>query len=331
MKRIISLALTLCICLSLFAACSAEQDSTQTTLPGSAETTEATQPEVTLTGPEALQGKKIIFIGNSYTFWGQTVLYKDQNVFTQDERSYDHGYFYQLCQANGIEVAVTNWTFGGHDITAMFGGPCDKGDPKCEGEFHEYFIKDAYFDYVCIQPYKEADYSGDLVEHLRYTMDFFRKANPNVKFLLLVPQMALEREYLWYRDIDSLQEEGVIICNWGAMLYDISCGTVQVPGATQTYSRSTFVNSKDDHHENLLAGYITTLMVYCAITGESAVGQPYDFCDNSELNSLFDLEAFKEKNYPDGGVSNFIEVFRSDADMQGLQTLVDQYLAEFNN
>jgi hypothetical protein len=111
------------------------------------------------------------------------------------------------------------------------------------------------------------------------------------------------------------------------MLHDISEGNVSVPGATLPYNRSSFVVSKDDHHENLLAGYITTLMVYCAITGESAVGQPYDFCDNSEINPLFDLDAFKEKNYPDAQ-TNFEEIFRSEADMLGLQQLADEYLAK---
>jgi len=334
MKKLFSLLLALCLLVSL-AACGGEA-APATTANAPTETAVDTQPtEPTYTpawssGKEALQGKKIIFIGNSYTFWGQTVIFKDQDVLTQDKRSYDHGYFYQLCKANGIDVAVTNWTFGGHNISAMFDGPCDKGDDKCNGEFHEYFIKDPYFDYVCIQPYSEKEYNGDIVAYLKYTMDFFRKANPNVCFLLLVPQMAPEKHYQWFDDIDDLKAEGVRICNWGGMLHDISNGTIEVPGAALPYSRSSFVVSKDDHHENLLAGYLTTLMVYCAITGESPVGQPYDFCDNKELNTMFDLEAFKEKNYPDNGQTNFVEIFRSEADMLGLQQLAEQYLKDFN-
>lgn len=328
MKKLLSLLLALCLLMSL-AACGGERAGEPTTT-APVETT--TEPAPTrATGKAALDGKKIIFIGNSYTFWGQTVLFKDQDVLTQDARSYDHGYFYRLCKANGLEVAVTNWTFGGHDITAMFGQPCNKGDEKCQDEYHEYFLKDAYFDYVCIQPYTEKEFTGDIVTHLEYTMDFFRKVNPDVQFLLLVPQMAAEKGYGWFNQINKLHEEaGVTICNWGGMLHDISKGNVTMPGATQTYARSSFVNSKDDHHENLLAGYITTLMVYCAITGESAVDQPYDFCNDSSLDPLFDFAAFKNKNYPDGGVSNFIEIFGSEADMKGLQQLVDQYLADFN-
>ena len=336
MKKLISLLLVLSICTALFAACGKSENSatpTATTVAVPETTAGPTEPVYTpawSSGAEALQGKKIMFIGNSYTFWGQTVLFKDQNVLTQDKRSFDQGYFYQLCKANGIDVAVTNWTFGGHDITAMFDGPCDKGDDKCNGEFHEYFIKDPYFDYVCIQPYREKEYNGDIVEHLKYTMDFFRKVNPNVCFLLLVPQMAPEKAYQWFEDIEDLKAEGVRIVNWGGMLHDISQGDVTVPGGALTYARSSFVNSKDDHHENLLAGYLTTLMTYCAITGESAVGQPYDFCNNKDINALFDFAAFKEKNYPDGGVTNFIEIFGSEADMAGLQQLADQYLKDFN-
>ena len=86
-------------------------------------------------------------------------------------------------------------------------------------------------------------------------------------------------------------------------------------------------NEKDGHHQNLLAGYLTAMMTYCAITGESAVGQSYDFCDNSALNPKFDLEAFKAEYYTFDPYTNFIEVFQSEPDMKGLQQLVDQYIA----
>ena len=320
MKKLIAMMLILCMCAALLVGCGGNE--TLQTQPTETEPTPAWS-----SGPEALQGKKIIFIGNSYTFWGQTVIVKGTGILSQEERNNDQGYFYQLCQAKGIDVSVTNWTFGGHDITAMFDGPCDKGDDKCLGQYHENFLADRYYDYVCIQPYREQQYAGDIIAHLKYTMDLFRKANPNVCFLLLVPHMAAERNYAWVKDIDALKDENVRICNWGGMLNDICQGNTPVPGATLPYLRSSFVNSLDDHHENLLAGYLTTLFVYCTITGEAAEGQPYDFCDNKELNPLFDLEAFRTKNYPDGA-TNFVEIFRSEVDMAGLQQLVDAYMAK---
>ena len=322
MKRIVSAMLILTL-LGLCAGCG-QADAPATTSAPAETTMVATEPA--LTGPAALDGKKIIFIGNSYTFWGQTVLHKDQSVLKQELRSNDQGYFYQLCKENGAQVQVTNWTFGAHDFTDLFGSEC-KTDKVCEGEKHFYFLQDAAFDYVAIQLYAEKEYGGDIVKHLEPAVELFREANPNVKFLLLVPHMAHEKSYEWLEDVQKLEDEGFLICDWGAMLHDISEGTVEVPGAAQQYARSSFVNSLDDHHENVLAGYITSLMTYCAITGDSAVGQSYGFCDDSTIDPLFDLEAFKEKNYPDG-TTNFVEVFRSEVDMRGLQQLVDQYLAK---
>ena len=63
--------------------------------------------------PEAsdLNGKKIVFIGDSFLFSGRCVLpIKD---CSEKSRQNDVGYFYQLCKANGMGVSVTNWTFGG--------------------------------------------------------------------------------------------------------------------------------------------------------------------------------------------------------------------------
>lgn len=327
MKRTITLLLVLCLALSLLAGCGSQPAATPT------ETTAATEPatEATaplLTGKEALQGKKIIFLGNSYTFWGQAVIHKGYEVLSQNQRSNDPGYFYQLCKQNGVDVEVTNWTFGAHDITDITGESCN-AQRDCQDQRHPYFLTDPYFDYVAIQCYSEKEYLGNLQKHLQTTMDFFREANPNVRFLLLVPHQAYEKSYRWVSDLEDL-DDSVLICNWGALAHDLSQGNVQVPGGTLEYSRSTFVVAKDDHHQTLLAGYITSLMVYCAITGESAVGQPYAFCDDSSIHEKFDLDLFLENNFPDGATSNFAEVFRSEADMQGVQQLTDQYIAKFN-
>lgn len=145
------------ICIALFCACGNGPSSTTESTAQSAET--AYTPAWS-SGPEALQGKKIIFIGNSYTFWGQTVLNKGTGVLSQAEHSNDQGYF--------------------------------------------------------------------------------RQANPNVCFLLLVPQMAPEKGYAWLQDVEALKGENIRICNWGGMLHDISQGTTQVPGATVPYSRSSW-------------------------------------------------------------------------------------------
>ena len=55
----------------------------------------------------SLHGKKILFIGNSYTFYGNTVIHKGYTVLTRERRDNDPGYFYQLCKLGGMYPSPT--------------------------------------------------------------------------------------------------------------------------------------------------------------------------------------------------------------------------------
>ena len=327
MKRILALVLALL----LLTGCGAAQSATPTTTA----TAEATEPQPTAEASNAgvLAGKKIIFIGNSYTQAANVVIDYGYSKLTQQERIYDQGYFYQLCKANGIDVEVTNWVFGAHNFTDIMSEECLCEDSKCEGQNHLAHLTDPYFDYVAIQCFYETEYAGDLISHLTPAMELFKEANPNVKFLLMVPHMGYERKFQWIPEIQAAVDADMLVCNWGLMVTDIIQKAVTVPGAEQPYSRPTFVISKDEkdgHHQNMLAGYLTALMAYCAITGDSAVGQPYYFCDDPTIHPNFDLEAYQKKYYIHEPYTNFVEVMRSKSDMRGLQQLVDQYLAKYN-
>lgn len=329
MKRFLCLLLCLSICLPLLACGGTDTPST------TAAPTETTAPA----GPSAealaaLDGKKVLFIGNSYTFHGYAVMSVDRSILPQSERVNDKGLFYNLCKANGIQVSVTNWTFGAHNVPDMTSDAgCQCMSSPCAGENHIAYMTDRYYDYVAIQCFSESAYEDDLLAYLQPTMELFRAENPDVKFLLLVPHMAHERNYRWLKDRQQLADAGVLVCDWGGMLNDIVTKQVTVPGAAQQHVRSTYVvsaSAEDGHHQNILAGYLTALMAYCAITGDSAVGQPYDFCDDITVNPKFDIEAYKSKYYTYETFTNFVDVFRSEADMTGLQQLVDQYLASYN-
>jgi len=296
------------------------------TEPADVETTEPTQPV------PSVPDKKVIFIGNSYTQNGMAVIWKNINVLSQDARSNDHGMFYQLCKENGMEVAVTNWCFGGHSLYHTFGGPCTQGG-ACKGVDHASYLTDREFDYVVIQCHKEAGYDGDLLKVLEPVMGLFRVANPNVKFLLLVPHMAYEKNDVYVNDLANLKGNGITICSWGSMVYDICSGKVQVPGAKQEHTRSSYVVSvseSDGYHENMLAGYLTALMTYCAITGESAVGQPYDFCNDPTIHPKFNIALHRRQYYTYDTNTNFDQIFASPEDIRGLQELVDVYLKLYN-
>lgn len=325
MKRFFALILALLLALGCL-GCNSDPAPTVTTEPA------PTNPTASAEAKAALDGKKILFVGNSYTYFGNAVIQDSLSVKEQTARENDQGYFYQLCKAMGIEVNVTDWTFGAHDLTDSLGTACARDN--CAGANHIIHMLDKKFDYVVLQPYYERAYTGDLDSHLKPFLDMFREANPDVKFILAVPYMTYDRNYVWLGSLETMDRSDILICNWGKMCRDVAIGAVEVPGATQEYGRPTFivsVDEKDGHHQNLLAGYLTSAMIYCAVTGESAVGLPYAFCDDASLNPKFDMDTFKEQKYVYEPYTNFVEVYRSAADMNGLQQLIDQYLAAENS
>lgn len=352
MKKIIALVLTFVLLASVLCAC--QPNDTTTTEQGGEETTpevttpEATTPEVTtpevttpevttkeeskeeaVVGKQALQGKKVIFIGNSHTYYGNTVIQKANDVLTQSARSNDKGYFYRICKSNGINVSVTNWTFGNHRFSDFFGGTCN-AQRECQGADHAAALTDRYFDYVIMQ--QGSSEISNFVESVQTVMDVFKAANPNVKFVFHVQRRAHENNYSWLGELKKLEEMGVIISDWGDLVDDLITGKTVVPGATQTYNQNSFIvcrSSSDGYHPNMLTGYITSLMTYCAITGESAVGQDYSFCTDSSLSAFFSVDKYLGKHYTyKNATTNFPEIFASEADMTGIQTLIDTYLIE---
>lgn len=280
----------------------------------------------------SLDGKKVIFIGNSYVYYGQTVMNKPKSVLTQAERSNDHGYFYQLCRACGAEVEVTNWTFGGHGLTDLFSEPCLRPG-SCEGHRHEFELTDRAFDYVIVSPGGGERSAQNIASDFAYIVNFFRDANPDVRIVCLGNlgahgyssfRTVLPAIFNYYR---TLEDMGIIIADWGGIVNGIIDGEYAVPGAAQAYTAKSFI-VKDGFHPNPLAGCITCLTAYCAITGESAVGKPYHFFGDSGLNPKFDFGLYSGKYYTTPEESNYTDVFASPADMLGIQRLIDWYLAE---
>ena len=85
---------------------------------------------------------------------------------------------------------------------------------------------------------------------------------------------------------------------------------------------TTFIkNNGDRHHPNPLSGYLTALMAYCALTGESAVGQPYDF-----VEKVMPTKLFVAKHYKECGDTNYPQILASKQEMRRLQKMVDKVL-----
>ncbi len=282
---------------------------------------------VPVTDGVSLDGKSVIFIGNSFLYYGNAVTRKDNSVLTQSARENDTGYFYQICKENGMNVSVTNWTFGSHGLHSLFGeDPCNVAG-VCQGVAHESYLTNPVFDYVFVSPGSGSISAASVKETMAYLMNFFRSANPDVKIVLVGNHAAYLREYpeiyTYYKTLES--EENVIIADWGDLVWDVMNGETEV-GTDTVYTADTFIVS-DGYHENPLAGYITALFTYCAVTGDSAVGQAYDFYNDKTLNGAFNMESYVSQYYTTTS-SNFESVFASEEDMLALQGLIDRYLAE---
>lgn len=317
MKQFLALMTMVVIFASTLAACHTD--------PISSESTEITQAtEFVPVGKEGLNGKKIIFIGNSYTYYGKCVLDKAQDAYTQADRTNDKGYFYQLCKANGIDIDVTNFTFGSHQLKDFYSGSC-AANRGHNGLDHFSYLTDMNYDYVVIQANSK---TVDILGECQTIFQRFQEANPDVKLILLVPHLTHLNNYPHRSDIKKVAAAGILVVDWGTLVCDIINGDTKVPGATQEYDYNSFIISKsetDGYHQNMLSGYITALMAYCAITGESAQGQPWSFEDDPHFSTMAITE-YRLKYYSYNFNTNFDTILDSEADMTGIQQLVDQYL-----
>lgn len=257
----------------------------------------------------SLDGKKVMFIGNSMIYYGNCVINGAQTTA-------DLGYFYQLCKANGEKCVVTDCTYGSHGLRE-FVSVCDP-DHHSADHLAQYNLDD--YDYVIMCQVTEKD---GLLTILKQIMRRF--TNPKTKFIYLCCTYTYQQNHTsMMNQLPGFQKAGITVVNVGELCYNVWKGNLKVPGSELKYNKDTFiVNKQDSNHPNMLTGYIEALMVYCAITGRSAVGQPYKFCTDTSINSKFSASSFISSYY-NPNTTNFDKVFASETDMRGLQTLVDQ-------
>ena len=185
------------------------------------------------------------------------------------------------------------------------------------------------YDYVIMQ---EATVQGIKAEDAINLAEKFSAVNPDTKFFVIMHSAYRYSGIECEEYIEKIKEAGITVVDWGKLVVDIANGDVKVPGAVEEYNKNSFIvalSETDGHHPNLLSGYITALMTYCALTGESAVGQEYAFCSDKKLSAEFDFDAYEKTYYVyDNATTNFPEIFASESDMKGIQQLADEYLAK---
>lgn len=285
--------------------------------------------------PAHIDNKKAIFIGNSFIYWGGCVTHIKNDAEFEELRAAggDKGYFNEICKANGVNVDVYNYTYGGKDLEWTYENILKNKDK----EFFE------SFDYVFIS--EAGQNSSSFVATFEKIAGLFPNAE---EIVYLAHENTFRSNSTHIIDaLPKLSAKGYKIVAWGALVSDVYNGAVKVPGATIQYNRNSFVknstgempanayvtslnNQGDSHHQNPLAGYITAQMCFSAITGSLCEGQAYEFCWDKTIAPQYDLENFLECQYNNGQTSNFIEIFNSPEDMKGLQILMDKYMAKYN-
>jgi hypothetical protein len=272
-------------------------------------------------GKVSLDGKKVVFIGNSFIYYGGV-------VETGSQKKTDKGFFYEICKANGENCTVYDCTYGSHHLydftsSGCKSGSCHDGADLLKG------VPLSSIDYVFIS--EAGENNSNFVKDVKNIMKRFPSTT---KFVYLSHSYTHIQNHTKIIDnLDNIQDLGVDIVVWGKLVDDVIDGRVKVPGATVTYKKTTFIKNKgDSHHPNPLSGYITAQMAYCAVTGKSAVGQMpdvYAIGDTIKYKSQLGYAAFISTHYSSSSSTNFKTVMKSKKDMQGLQELMDKYLAKW--
>ena len=260
-----------------------------------------------------LAGKKVCVLGNSFVYYGSFVKKGSQ-------RSTDKGLFYQMCKAKGQECTVYDCCYGSHSLDDYTAAGCDESDSSIGDHLAGVPLDD--IDVVFMS--ESGSDNNNFITDVKNLMDRFTKKD--VRFYYLCHSYTYDKSHnTILGNLSVLRSMGFVIVPWGHLVYDVWKGNKAVPGATQSYNKNSFiVNKKDTYHPNPLSGYITAVMAFCAATGQSAVGQPYSFVEANTKEGSFD--SFISSYYSDASDTNLKAIFSSQADMSGLQTLVDQYI-----
>ena len=340
MKRCTAVLAALLAAVMLLSACGKETPAVTTEAPAT-EAPEVTTEEITVGKPDDgfnhIDGKTVLFLGNSFVYYGGLV--ENRGQFDGP----DKGIFYRVCQSFGDEVTVIDRTFGAHSMNDFTEKGC-KCSSKHERENKPYngcpgmktdLLKDIDLDKVDYVFISEA--GQDNAYLLRSFTDISsRFPNKDTKFFYLSHSYTYTAGATGLiNSFPAMKEAGIGIVEWGKLVFDVMNGKTAVEGAAMTYSKDSFiVNKLDTHHPNPLSGYIASLMCYCAITGRSAVGADYSFMKDARAGNGSDdgklalaLTEFVDMYY-NPGTTNYPEVFASAADMAGLQKLMDEYLGD---
>ena len=155
LRKMISIALVLILTLAALIPCG---------VISRADTDESTEALPVGEGASKLDGKKILFAGCSYSYYGGLVESTGTGVTDQTTRTTkETGLFVRLAAENGVKnLTVTDWCYGAHDLSDLFGGEnCGSDASVCTNKCHLDDLVDRNYDIVVLQEIITPGYNDD--------------------------------------------------------------------------------------------------------------------------------------------------------------------------
>lgn len=265
---------------------------------------------------DSFAGKKVLFIGNSFTYVGRCVC-------SEGFGSLDKGYFYRVASSLGEETTVTNCTWGGASLYHKRGEVASRSlytrireeHPNCYGSEN----MDEFYDQDVVVLQQSGDTIAETYDDCKLIMSLFPR---NTRFGYFVTTHDAHANH--YTNIEAAERlrdlDGCAYIPLEHLVEDLCDKKAYPEGSEYEYYKNTFIYCKegDFHHPNTLAGYLTAICTYCAFTGKSAVDAEHCFVTPSGVENY----TLGETNHPD--------IIASDDEMNRLKALAFEYVQRYN-
>ena len=274
-------------------------------------------------GESSLDGKKIMFAGNSLTYYGEVVI-NDNGSPTAKK-----GVFEKVAEYFGDKVSVTNFTYGSAGFTDGRDKASSDGIPSSYTNYGIYQLMiELHPNYYNNPNGKEMDpfYDQDVVVFQQRGASISSSYDQVKKIAALFPEDTRFAVMITHYDTKNTSTssalkktlaDGWTVIPAGDLVTDLWNG--KIANTSFKYTKNDFVITKDNVHPNYLTGYIKALMTYCALTSRSAVGADYSFVNRST------------SYYASAAETQFEDVLKSPSEMLLIQALIDSYIVKAGN
>ncbi len=280
--------------------------------------------EVIPAGETSLDGKKVMFAGNSLTYYGEIV------INSNGSPTKTKGVFEKVAAYFGDKVTVTNFTYGSAGFTDGRDKASADGIPSSYKDYGLYqLMLELHPNHYNNKDGKEMDsfYDQDVVIFQQRGSSISSSYDQVKQISALFPESTHFAVIITHYDTKNASTTGAALKKtlsdgWtvipaGDLVTDLWNG--KISGMEFKYTKNDFVITKDNVHPNYLTGYIKSLMTYCALTGRSAEGADYSFVNRSL------------SYYTGAADTQFEDVLASPEEMLRIQGLIDDYIVKAGN